>query len=50
MACVLIERTMRSTAFDSAVKKCYYTIVINARRGFRSELLSDIVCVINFGY
>lgn len=45
-----IERTMRSTAFDSAVKKCYYTIVINARKGFRNDIFSYIVCVINFGY
>lgn len=45
-----IEQTMRSTAFDSAVKKCYYTIVINARKGFRNDIFSYIVCVINFGY
>lgn len=50
MACVLIEQTMRSTAFDSAVKKCYYTIVINARKGFRNGIFSYIVCIINFGY
>lgn len=41
---------MRSTAFDSAVKKCYYTIVINARKGFRNDIFSYIVCVINFSY
>ena len=45
-----IEQTMRSIAFDSAVKKCYYTIVINARKGFRNDIFSYIVCVINFGY
>ena len=45
-----IEQTMRSTAFDSAVKKCYYTIVINARKGFRNDIFSYIVCIINFGY
>ena len=46
----LIKQTMRSTAFDSAVKKCYYTIVINARKGFRNDIFSYIVCIINFGY
>ena len=45
-----IEQTMCSTAFDSAVEKCYYTIVINARKGFRNDIFSYIVCVINFGY
>ena len=50
MACVPIEQTMRSTAFDSAVKKCYYTIVINARKGFRNDIFSYTVCVINFSY
>lgn len=50
MACVSIDQTMRGTAFDSAVKKCYYTIVINARKGFRNDIFSYIVCIINFGY